>query len=94
MFTENSSEYMKQKGIEVQKMLLNRINVNEAHVEDFEERLKLNERDLKTIKEQITQEYKDFANNRKRWKSDFAMATDKAVQNMDKIRSMLSGCEN
>ena len=60
-------------------MLLDRININEAHVEDFEERLKLNERDLKTIKEQISQEYKDFANNRKRWKSDFAMATDKAV---------------
>lgn len=60
-------------------MLLDRININEAHVEDFEERLTLNERDLKNIKEQITQEYKDFANNRKRWKSDFAMATDKAV---------------
>ena len=44
---------MKRKGIEVQEMLLNRINVNESHVVDFEERLKLNERELKTLKEQI-----------------------------------------
>ena len=85
---------MKQKGIEVQTLLLNRINVNEEHVEDFENRLKLNERELYTMAERIGQEYKDFANNRKRWKSDFALATDKAIQNMEKIRSMLSGCEN
>lgn len=74
-------------------MLLERINVVEAQVLDFDERLKLNERTLESIQDRINQEYKDFANNRKRWKSDFAMATDKAVNNMEKIRSMLSGCE-
>ena len=31
---------MKQKGLEVQQMLLDRININEHHVQDFEERLK------------------------------------------------------
>lgn len=29
--------------------------------------------------DRMQQEYKDFANNRKRWKSDFSLATDKAV---------------
>ena len=74
-------------------MLLDRININETHVQDFEDRLKQSERVLTQLSERITQEYQDFANNRKRWKSDFAMATNKAVQNMEKIRDMLSGCE-
>ena len=93
-FKDRTSEYMTQKGIEVQNMLLDRVNVNEAHVRDFEERLKLMEREVGTLSNRINQEYKDFANNRQRWKSDFAMATDKAVQNMDKIKNMLSGCES
>ena len=46
---------------------------------DFETRLRENEREIRTMAERIAQEYKDFTNNRKRWKSDFALATDKAV---------------
>ena len=62
---------MKQKGLDMQKLLLERININEAHVTDFENRLKDNERDISLMMDRIDKEYKDFTNKRKRWKSDF-----------------------
>lgn len=37
---------MKLKGLEMQELLLSRINVNETHVTDFEIRLKDNERKI------------------------------------------------
>lgn len=37
---------MKLKGLQMQELLLSRININESHVTDFELRLKDNEREI------------------------------------------------
>ena len=45
-FTEDMTETMRQKGLEMQELLLVRIDNNEAHVNDFEMRLSAIEREL------------------------------------------------
>lgn len=45
-FTEDMTETMRQKGLEMQVLLLHRIETSEAHVNDFELRLSTIERDL------------------------------------------------
>ena len=34
--------------------------------------------DIKLLSDKIDEEYREFARNRKRWKSEFGLATDKA----------------
>ena len=63
----------------MEKLLLERINVTETHVKDFEVRLGANETQIKRMKEQIEQEYHDFSNQRKRWKTEFDHASEKAI---------------
>ena len=65
--------------MEAQRMLLERMNINEVAVVNFEKRLTFNEKELDTMAKRIEQEYKDFANARRRWKSDFDKATQQAV---------------
>ena len=85
---------MRERGLKIQELLLERININEAHIKDFETRLQGNEFSIKQMVSRIEQEYIDFANSRKRWKADFELAQKRAVQNMDAIKDMLYGCEN
>ena len=49
----------------------------EDHVHDFEKRLQDNERDIRLMSDRLQQEYNDFCNARKRWKSDFQNADEK-----------------
>ena len=93
-FIDKSEAMMEKKGLEMQQLLLQRIDINEAHVADFETRLHGNESSIEQMASRIEQEYKDFANNRKRWKADFQLAQNRAVQNTDAIKAMLHGCEN
>ena len=44
---------------------------------------------MKLLMDRIEQEYKDFTNNRKRWKSDFSLATTKATQMMTDVSQTL-----
>ena len=82
-FTAHVQTEMRNKGLEMQKLLLERIEVNEAHVADFETRLQEIERNIERIGDRIEQEYRDFIASRRRWKSDFELAADKSKSNIE-----------
>ena len=50
---------------------MSRIQASEAAVKEFASRLEVNEREIHMMSERMDQEYKDFVQARKRWKSDF-----------------------
>ena len=52
-FTETITEEMRVKGLAMQELLLKRIEINEAHVIDFEARLKDNEREIQLMSARI-----------------------------------------
>jgi hypothetical protein len=39
-------------------------------------------------------DYAEFVRDRKRWKSEFDIATNKAMSNFDKIEGLLTNCLN
>jgi hypothetical protein len=39
-------------------------------------------------------DYAEFVRDRKRWKSEFDIATNKALSNFDKIEGLLTNCLN
>lgn len=56
---------------------MGRIVNAEQSVQDFKVRLETNERNIKIMTDRMQQEYNDFVQARKRWKSDFKTADNK-----------------
>ena len=48
--------------------------------------------DIKMMADKIEMEYREFARNRKRWKSEFGLASGKAEGLMGKMESTLKSC--
>ena len=46
------------------------------------------------MKETFDREYKDFCKDRKRWKSEFDAATQRANSSFNKIETLLNNCLN
>ena len=44
--------------------------------------------------DRMQQEYTDFLQARKRWKSDFQSADSKNKEHIERVHSMIGGCEN
>ena len=84
-FMNETSIELRQKGFELQEQLLERVNTSEAHVQDFEKRLTVNQREIRLMEERIEQEYKDFLQNRRKWKSEFAHAHDNSLSHLQRV---------
>ena len=73
---------------------MSRIQASEAAVKEFASRLEVNEREIHMMSERMDQEYKDFVQARKRWKSDFQSADKKNKEHIERVHGMIGGCEN
>ena len=93
-FIDTQVAELRQRGFEMQEKLMHRIDEAEGTVIDFKERLQENERDLKIMTARMEQEYKDFVQARKRWKSDFQTADKKNQEHIERVHAMIGGCEN
>ena len=76
----------------MQRELQERIADLEAQLKEQGARVKASEQDIKLMADKIDQEYREFARNRKRWKSEFGLATDKADTLMATLRRSLDTC--
>ena len=52
-FIDKTEKLMEERGLEIQQLLLQRININEAHVADFETRLHGNESSIEQMAARI-----------------------------------------
>ena len=91
-FIDNTSVKLREEGFRLQNQLLSRIEALESRLDKQGERIKTNEMDIKLMSDKIEEEYKEFARNRKRWKSEFGLANDKADGLMKRLRQMLDYC--
>ena len=48
--------------------------------------------EIRLLREKIDEEYREFARNRKRWKSEFGLATGKADAYMAALKETLETC--
>ena len=48
--------------------------------------------EVKMLRDKIDEEYREFAKNRKRWKSEFGLATEKADEYMATLKKTLESC--
>jgi hypothetical protein len=49
---------------------------------------------VEELKGLFERDYTEFLRDRRRWKSEFDIATNKAVSNFDKIEGLLANCLN
>ena len=88
-FVKQTQDDLLEKGFKVQIQLAEKITSLEGRVTACEIEAKNQRIDIKLLSDKIDEEYREFARNRKRWKSEFGLATDKADAYMAALKQTL-----
>ena len=88
-FVKQTQDDLLEKGFKVQTQLAEKITSLEGRVTACEIEAKNQRIDIKLLSDKIDEEYREFARNRKRWKSEFGLATDKADAYMAALKQTL-----
>ena len=91
-FVKETEVKLTKKGFEVQDKLSDRIKASEDRIAVLEEESENCKIEIRLLREKIDEEYREFARNRKRWKSEFGLATEKADAYMEALKQTLESC--